>query len=437
MLCRALLACLLLTSATLWAADWPQFRGPTADGHVTDHGYPLKWSETENIAWKVELPGLGWSSPAIVGEQIWLTTAVDNGKPIPPPPVVVNPNADKAKDAKAKAPPPKPEEGKSLRVLCLDRATGKVIHNLEVFDKESPGTIHKKNSHASPTPIIEGNRVYVHFGSHGTACVSTDGKLLWRTTQLKYNHRHGPGGSPVIYKDLLILSCDGTDVQYVVALDKATGEIRWKSDRAQSKMAYTTPLLVTVNGQDQVISTGGRFVGGYEPLTGKELWRVHYDEGYSLVPRPVVGHGLAFICTGYDRPLLYAVKLGGQGDVTETNVVWKLDKGAPLNPSPLLVGNELYIVSDQGIAQCLDAKTGEKVWQQRLGGNYSASLTLADNRIYVNDENGKTFVFAPGKEYQELAVNELEGRTLSSLSFSGGAIYLRTDKHLYRIEQKK
>jgi outer membrane protein assembly factor BamB len=392
----------LSTSLLATAADWPQFRGPGAEGHVPDHGYPLTWSETENITWKVPIPGLGWSSPVVVGSQIWLTTALD--------------------------------EGTSLRAICVDRASGKLLHDVEVFHQEKPKSIHKKNSHASPTPIIEGNRVYVHFGAHGTACLTTDGKLLWRTNELKYVHQHGPAGSPVIYQDLLILSCDGTDVQYVVALDKYTGKIRWKTDR-EGRMAYSTPLLITVDAQDQLISTGGDAVIAYEPATGKEIWRVKYD-GYSLVPRPVVGHGLAFICTGYDRPSLIAVRLGGQGDVTESHVAWKLDKGAPHNPSPLLVGNELYIVSDKGIATCLNAATGEEIWQQRIGGNYSASPAYADGRIYISDEDGKTLVIAAGKEYKELATNQVEGRTLASLAFVDRAIYLRTDTHLYRIEQK-
>ncbi|MBL9082402.1 MAG: PQQ-binding-like beta-propeller repeat protein, partial [Planctomycetales bacterium] len=303
-----------------------------------------------------------------------------------------------------------------------------------VFTVDDPGSIHKKNSHASPTPVLEGDRVYVHFGKHGTACLKNDGTIVWKTQELVYNHRHGPGGSPVIYKDVLMLSCDGTDVQYVVGLDKNTGKILWKESR-EGRMAYSTPLLVEVDGQVQLVSTGGDAVIAYEPETGKEIWRCKYD-GYSLVPRPVVAHGLAFICTGYDLPSLYAVRLGGKGDVTETHVAWKLKKAVPHNPSPLVVGDELYIVSDKGILTALDAKTGEEVWQERIGGNYSASPIFADGRIYILDEEGKCLVIAPGKEFKELAVNQVDGRTLAGLSVAGKSIFLRTDTHLYRIEKK-
>ena len=212
--------------------------------------------------------------------------------------------------------------------MCVDRTSGKIVHDVEVFHKDEPGPIHRKNSHASPTPVLDGDRVYVHFGAHGTACLDTDGHIIWRNNELKYDHRHGPAGSPVIYRDLLIVSCDGTDVQFVVALDKRTGKIRWKKTR-EGKMAYSTPLVVNVDGHDELISTGADQAIAYDPLTGKEIWSVRYD-GYSEVPRPVVSHGLVFLCTGYDTPGLYAVRLGGQGDVTDTHVVWTMKKGAPL-----------------------------------------------------------------------------------------------------------
>lgn len=390
----------LLSAAPSNTIDWPQFRGPDGEGHAIQTGLPLRWSETENIAWKVPVAGLGWSSPVIQGRQIWLTTATD--------------------------------EGHSLRAVCLDRETGATVHDVEIFHKDDPGRIHSKNSHASPTPLLEEDRVYVHFGAHGTACLTTDGRIVWTNDELKYNHRHGPGGSPVLYADLLILSCDGTDVQFVVALEKHTGKIVWKRDR-EGRMAYSTPLIARVDGVDQVVSTGGDAVVAYAPLTGKELWRFKYD-GYSLVPRPVYGHGLFFICSGYDSPSLYAVRAGGSGDVTSTHMAWTMKRGAPLNPSPLLVGDELYVMSDQGIATCLDAKTGEERWQQRVGGKYSASPLYADGRIYFLSEDAKTTVIAPGLEYKELAANQLDGRTLASMAVSDKAFYLRTQEHLYRIE---
>lgn len=410
---------LLLLSVTCYlnvptdAADSPQFRGPGGQGHSDAKNLPLTWSETENIAWKVPIAGLGWSSPSIQGDQIWLTTALDDGK--------------------------------SLHAIALDRASGKTLHDVEVFTLENPGGVHSKNSHASPTPLIEGDRVYVHYGAHGTACLKTDGTIVWKNQALKHDHRHGPGGSPVVFEDLLILNCDGSDIQFVVALDKATGEIRWQkkrehihADRLSGKsnvpMAYTTPLLVDVNGTIQLLSTGADSIVAYNPRTGDEYWWFRFD-GYSNVLRPVVANGLVFISSGYDRPEFYAVRIDGSGDVTESHLAWNMKKAAPLNPSPLVVGEELYLVSDNGIATCVDAVTGEERWQERVGGNFSASPTLADGRIYLLDEDGATTVIAPGRKFELLATNKLDGRTLATPAMVDDTILLRTDTHLYRIEK--
>jgi outer membrane protein assembly factor BamB len=385
-------------SVALLAEDWPEFRGPTGQGHSRERGLPLTWSETENVRWKAPIPGKGWSSPAVQGDRIWLTTAVEGGR--------------------------------SLRAICLDRKTGQVLRDVEVFRLENPGPVHEKNSHASPTPILEGDYIYLHFGSHGTACLRSSGEIVWKTQELKYYHRHGPGGSPVLFGDLLILSCDGYDIQYVVALDKRTGQIRWKSPR-KGYQAYTTPLTVQVDGKDQVVSPGAHRAVSYDPRTGKEIWWVRYGNGYSNVPRPVYGHGLVFICSGFDQPVLLAVRPDGQGDVTDTHVAWNLKRGVPLTPSPLLVGEELYVVSDNGIASCLDAKTGKQHWQERLGGSYSASPVYADGRIYFLNEDGESVVIEPGREFKKLATNRVDGYTLASMAVSGGAIFIRSASHLY------
>ena len=395
-------ATLLLPVFSL-AENWTEFRGPTGQGHSREHGLPLTWSETENVAWKAPIPGRGWSSPVLADDQIWLTTAVDDGR--------------------------------SLRALCLDRDTGRIVRNVEVFQLTDPGPVHQKNSHASPTPILEGDRVYLHFGPHGTACITRSGEIVWKTQELKYYHRHGPGGSPVVYGDLLIVSCDGYDIQFVVALDKRTGKIRWKSPR-KGYQAYTTPLTIQVQGKDQLISPGAHRAVAYEPLTGKEIWSVRYGEGYSNVPRPVFGHGLVFICSGFEQAILLAVRPDGRGDVTDSHVAWSLKRAVPLTPSPLLVGEELYLVSDNGIASCLDAKTGKAHWQQRLGGNHSASPIFADGRIYFLNEEGESVVLAPGKEFKKLSTNQLDGQTLASMAVSGNAIFIRSASHLYRLQQQ-
>jgi len=390
----------LLLILALISFDWPQFRGPTGQGVSDERNLPLTWSETKNVRWKVAIPGRGWSSPVIQGDRIWLTTAT--------------------------------EEGRSLRAIAVDVNTGAIQQDVEIFRLKSPKLTNSKNSFASPTPVVEGDRVYLHFGAYGTACITQSGEIVWKT-KLEYdNGQHGPGGSPVIYDDLLIVSCDGLEQQFVVALDKATGKVRWKKLR-EGYQAYTTPLVVSLPAGDQVISPGAFQAIAYEPRTGKEIWRVKYAEGFSNVPRPVYGNDLVFICTGFQEPSLLAVRLDGRGDVTKSKIVWKLDRGIPRTPSPLLVGNELYIVSDNGIATCIDAQTGDELWRARLDGNYSASPVYADGRIYFLSEEGETIVIAPGRKLQHLATNQLEGPTLASMAVSHSSFFIRTATHLYRI----
>jgi outer membrane protein assembly factor BamB len=391
---------IIFLSLLFFSQDWPEFRGPTGQGNSDERGLPLMWSETKNVRWKVAIPGRGWSSPSIHGDRIWLTTATD--------------------------------EGKSLRAISVDRNTGAILQNVEVFRVKSLGNFNSKNSQASPTPVLEGDRVYLHFGAYGTACITQSGEIIWKTRLDYDNGQHGPGGSPVIYDNLLILSCDGQDVQYVVALDKLSGKIKWKKLR-EGYQAYTTPLVVRLPSGDQVISPGAFRAVSYEPRTGKELWQVRYGDGFSNVPRPVYGNGLVFICTGFQQPSLLAVRLDGRGDVTKSHIAWTLKRGVSLTPSPLLVGDELYMVSDNGVASCIDAKTGAPYWQVRLGGNHSASPIYADGRIYFLSEEGESVVIAPGKDFKALAKNQLDGPTLASMAVSNGSIFVRSQTHLYRL----
>jgi outer membrane protein assembly factor BamB len=409
----AVTACVSFTSpgAALAGDDWTQFRGPTGQGVSDSIRLPLTWSETENIAWKTPIPGKGWSSPVVLGNQIWMTTALD--------------------------------EGHSLRAVCVDRKSGRIVHDTEVFHLDNPIHVNAKNSHASPTPVLEPGRLYVHFGAMGTACVSTDtGKTLWTKTDLKLDHSQGPGSSPILYGNLLIVTCDGMDVQYVIALDKATGEKVWKTnrsgkmhDREDRRKAFATPSVLSIDGRDELICPAANQVLGYDPATGTELWKVRYN-GYSNVPRPVYGDGLIFIGTGFDKAQLWAIRPDGQGDVTGTHVAWKYTREAPLEPSPVFAGHELYVVSDSGIATCLDAKSGRERWRHRLGSSFAASPIVADGRIYFFAESGDTTVIEPAAEYKELALNRLDGRIMASPAVVGQSIILRTDTHLYRIEGK-
>jgi outer membrane protein assembly factor BamB len=391
------------------AEDWPQFRGPTGQGHSTEVGLPVEWSETQNVAWKVPV-STGWSSPVVANGRVWLTAV----------------NATRNSRGE--------DVAVSLRLIGLDAASGREVVNTEVFKMQSPDAINIKNSRASPTPIVDGDRIYVHFGADGTAALTTSGTIVW-STRLRYEAQHGNGGSPVVYRDLLIVNCDGWgDEAYVVALDTQTGKSRWRTSRRRPwSQAYSTPLIIRVGDEDQLVSVGAYRTVAYEPLTGKEIWRVSYGEGFSNVPRPVFGQGLVFIATGFQEPSLMAVRVDGRGDVTRTHVAWTSTRGAPYTPSPLLVGEQLYYLSDTGVLSCVDARTGAQIYQQRLGGNYSASPVFADGRIYVVSEEGMTTVFAPGKEFRKLGTNRLDGTTMASIAISGGAFFIRTDTHLYRI----
>lgn len=388
--------------------DWPEFRGPTGQGHSAEVGLPLEWSESLNIRWKTPLPGRGWSSPVVAGGRVWITTA--------------------AREANSA----------SLRALAFDVETGAEVANVEVFRLPNDHLKNPKNSHASPTPILEGDRVYVHFGGDGTAALdAVSGAIIWKA-QFPYASQHGSGGSPALYNDLLIFSGDGHYEAFVVALDTRTGKVRWKTERRKPfDQAYTTPLVVRVGGRDQLVSIGAYRAVAYDPLTGKEIWIVRYEDGFSNVPRPVFGHGMVYIATGFQQPTLIAVRANGTGDVTATHIAWSLTRGAPFTPSPLLVGSELYVISDLGVLTCVDAKTGTPHWQQRIGGNHSASPIFADGRIYFLSEEGVATVIAPGATFRKLATSELDGATLASMAVSRGSIFIRSLSHLYRLALPK
>ena len=390
--------------------NWPQFRGPAGNGHCDAARLPLKWSESENVTWKTPIHDRGWSSPVIWGDQVWMTTAT--------------------------------KDGKKLYAVCADKRTGKIMHDLKVFDVRRPQRIAPINTYASPTPVIEAGRVYVNFGSDGTACIDTaTGKTLWTRRDLNCDHHMGSGISPILAGDLLVIPVDGIDVQYVVALDKATGKTAWKTKRSMDytrvhrfcRKAYCTPIVITAAGKRQLISPCSRAIISYDPASGKEHWKIRH-RGWSMTPRPVFGHGMVFLVMDYDHPELWALKVDGKGDVTDTHIAWKLTKPVPKKPSFLLADDLLFLVNDTGSAACVEAKTGRVVWTERIGGQYSASLLYANGRVYLFSERGGATVIAPARTYKPLGAGKLDGRVMATPAVSGDALFLRTDTHLYRIE---
>jgi outer membrane protein assembly factor BamB len=392
--------------------NWPQFRGPTGDGHANARHLPLTWSETENLVWKTPIHDLGWSSPVVWKDQIWVTTAT--------------------------------EDGQQLFAVGVDRDSGKIVHDVKVFDPDKTEHVASVNSYASPTPAIEAGRLYAHYGTYGTACVDTaKGAVVWARRDLTCDHHEGPGSSPILYEDRLIFNVDGRDVQYVVALDKATGKTVWKTNRsidfsqfpANCRKAFCTPIVIEAAGRVQLFSPGAKAMIAYDPQTGEELWKARYN-GWSVTPRPVFGHGLVFSITDYERPELWAVRADGRGDVTDTHVAWKITKEMPATSSLLLVDDLLYLVNDQGFGLCVEATTGKVLWRERLKGKHSASPTYGAGRIYLFSEKGVATVLQPGREFKILAENQFPERQMATPAVTGEALIVRTRSHLYRVEDK-
>jgi outer membrane protein assembly factor BamB len=400
---------LALLATPLFAQNWPQFGGPTQDGVSPSKNLPTEWSETKNVKWKTPIHGQGWSCPVIWGDQIWLTTAT--------------------------------LDGKQMSVLCVDAATGKIIHDKVIFENEKLDFKHEFNSFASCTPALEEGRVYVHFGSYGTACLDAKtAEVIWQRRDLPCNHWRGPGSSPIIHDGKVIINFDGYDHQYIVALDKATGETIWKSERTHDygtddgdqMKAYSTPMVIDVDGAEQLISIAAKAALAYDPKTGKEIWRVRFYEHSSCI-RPHWWKGLLLINTGFSKAQILAIDPRGQGDITDTHVRWKLDKSVPNMPSTVIVNDLLYMVHDAGVAQCVDPQDGSVVWSKRLGGKYVASALASGENVYFFSQEGVTTVIRAGRQYEEIAVNQLDDGFMSSAASVGDDLILRTKTHLYRI----
>ena len=398
---------------------WPAFRGPWSNGQTYSTQLPLRWSETNNVRWKIPIPHEGWSTPVVMDGQVWVSSAT--------------------------------KDGHDFYAFCIDAGTGKMLFEKHLFHCDTPEALgNSVNCYAASSPAIESGRVYVHFGSYGTACLDTaTAKVLWKRDDLPCRHYRGPGSSAMLYKDLLILTFDGVDQQYVTALNKQTGETVWRTDRkiewddldkkgqpknnGDFRKAFASPLLIQVDGKDQLVSLASTAMFAYDPRTGREIWKVRH-RGYSSSVSPVFGNGLVLAATGYGATEIVAIRPDGTGDVTDTHVAWRFGgKDVPTTPSPIVVDDLLIMISNRGAVTCLEIETGKTVWRERIGGNHLASSVCDGDRVYFFGVNGKTVVIRAGRNFEKLAENRLDSGFMSSPAGVGKALFLRTKTHLYRI----
>jgi len=418
-----LLACLVLIHGSVYAENgWPMFRGPQGNGAVSGSHLPLHWSETQNVLWKTAIPDLGWSTPVVQDDRIWLTSAT--------------------------------KKGEDFFVFCVDAKSGRILIKKQLFHSDTPEHLgNSVNCYASPSPAIEKGRVYLHFGSYGTACLDAmTGSLIWKRDDLKCRHYRGPGSSPILYRDLLILTFDGVDLQYLIALDKRTGKTIWKTDRTiewkdlnkngQPKMdgdfrkGFTTPLVIDVGGKEQLISPASSTLFAYEPDTGKEIWRIR-NTAHTPAVSPVFANDLVLAVTGHGASEMLAIRPDGQNDVTDSHVAWRFTgKDVPQTPSPVVLKGLLYMISDNGKLNCIEVETGKVLWRESIGGNHIASPIHDGELIYFFSLSGKTIVIRAGRTFEKLAVNHLDSGFMASPAVAGDAFILRTKTHLYRIGVK-
>ncbi len=424
------------------ADEWPQFRGPTGDGISTAVNVPVEFGEDQRLAWKTVIPGRGWSSPVFDGEYLWLSTAEEIFPGEEERLQLLREAGEEEKKFKQK----QVARSIELAIIQVDYETGEIVNKIQLEEIVKPDPIHNLNSYSSPTPFLTGDKLIAHFGTFGTYCLSTiTCEIEWHR-RIELEHSVGPGSSPFVHNNLLILICDGVDKQFVTALNVKDGTTAWTVDRPEmraatgdQKKSYNTPIILTgPNGREQLICMGSQWLVSYEPATGKEFWRLDHGSGFSVVPRPVYSdeHEILFISTGFGKPELLAIRPDGEGDVTDKNkIIWRDPKRIPSRPSPLILGNELYIISEGGIATCFDIATGNVHWSTRIDGNYSASPLFAEGKIYVSSQEGRVTVFEPGTEYKELSANEIDGSIMASPLALDGSLVFRSDAALYRFSQ--
>ena len=418
------LALLLTTALCACAENWPRFRGPNGQGHSAETSVPISWSASNGVAWKTAIPGDGWSSPVVWDGKVFLTSATDNGT--------------------------------KCHVFCVEAQSGKILWD-KIALEQQPRRKENKNSFATPTPVTDGRQVFAVFGEGSVVALTMSGQIVWTNREVAFYSRHGLGASPILYGDLLIMSYDGSnpvtaagnwpkvddneklgwqipwDKSFLAALDTKTGKRVWTGKRGLSRIAHVTSFIANVDGQDQIISGAGDRLQGFNPKSGELIWSI-YAQGEGVTPSPVLGDGVVFASSGFEKTTLRAVRLGGaRGDVTESHIAWEQKKGVPTQPSPIYVKPYLYAITDGGVASCYSPTNGEIVWQERIGGNFSASPVLAGGNIYFLSEAGETTVIAAGPQFKILARNPLGEKCQASIALSGPRLFIRSEKNLFCI----
>lgn len=397
--------------------NWTHFRGSNMDAASADSLVPVSWSDSTNIVWKTEIRGRGWSSPVVYGNQVWLTTATTDGK--------------------------------EMSGICVDFNTGKLVFDLPLFRQDSIYRKHPVNSYATPTPCIEEGFVYLNFGSSGTACVSTaDGRTIWKRDDLRVDHMQGTGSSPILYKELLIVHYEGTDQQFIVAMNKRTGETVWRADRPHEyydplqpvgKKAYVTPIVIHVNGKDLLISNGAAVCNAFDVLTGEEVWRIPQGED-STISMPVFEEGVLYFYTSFVTPAqgekyaeLMAVDPTGTGNIGGTHVRWRVKSPVLQLLTPLVKDGIIYTIDTRSNLLEIDAKTGSTLYTARLKGKYNSSPVCAGGNVYFTSVKGETLVMKTGRDPRVVAENNLAGEVFATPAIVRNSILFRNDKALYRI----
>ena len=413
--------------------QWTQFRGTENGEAIASAKPPTKW-DAQQTAWEVDIPGTGWSSPVYQEKRVWITSAVTT--PMSEEEIAKRLAGDRFASLKTIA------ATVELHAICVDLQSGQLIHNFKLATIDNPEPINPLNSYASPTPAIADGKVICHFGSYGTWCLDEEtGQQIWNK-QFVVKHSVGPGSSPIVFDNKVIIVCDGTDLQYIVAVNLSDGEEIWKTSRppigaknGEQRKAYSTPLVIDVEGKKQAVVPGAQWITSYDPATGKELWRVDHGTGFSVTPMAAFENDMVIFSTGYMEPEFLAIDPRGTGDVTGSHVIWR-KKNAPAMPSFITESGQIFSISDKGIIYCFDAKTGEELNRGRIGGNFSASPLLAGGNLYLSSREGKMTIVKCSADLETIGTQDFGGSIMASPVLVGNDLLVRTEKKLIRIKSQ-